>query len=428
MMHVKDLNLDEDIISLFNYTNNEYAEASLIKMLKPTNMSQAAVVERQEICRGLMQQWNALEHFSYPVLYLKETYRFLIDVTHGTVVLDEPTLKAKLRLHLSEGERSQTRSQLVQTWLFFDGIYGKCLARVDRQQFPASYGQQLEKNVLFLRKFRLAYFTEAINEDKFSVSRMVEAMQLLASLDEREITLFWEFFFQFEAYHAIAKAIRKHQFTFPTFTKREFQIDDFYHPLVEKPVKNSLRLQPGENTVLLTGPNMSGKSTLLKSVGLCVYLAHVGVAVPAASCSLPYFDTVVIAINVKDDLQRGYSHFMAEVRNLKNVLQQASEGKKCFAVFDELFKGTNIDDAQEITLSTINGLAKFSNSLFFISTHLLHLEEQITRQPGNIIKCFIECRLEEGLPTFTYRLLPGWSTVKIGKILFEAEGLTKLLE
>lgn len=152
-MHVKDLNLDEDIIPLFNYTNNEYAEAALRNMLKPVTMSQAAVVERQAICRGLMQQWDVLVHFSYPVLYLKETYRFLTSVAHGTVVLDEPTLKTTLRLHLSEGERSQTRSQLVQTWLFFNGIYGKCLARVDRQQFPASYGQQLEKNVLFLRKF-----------------------------------------------------------------------------------------------------------------------------------------------------------------------------------------------------------------------------------------------------------------------------------
>ena len=426
MTHTTDLNLDEEVIPLFNYTNNEYADLALRNMLTASDMSLTAIVQRQAICRGFIQNWNVLADFSYPVLYLKETYAFLDDVANQNL-LPEPTLKTKLRLQVSETERSQTRSKLVQMMLFLERIHSKFLSPLERQEFPDRYRQQLEKSILFLRKFRLAYFTQAINEDKLSVSRMVEGIQVLAALNSGDIKSFWEFFFQFEAYHSVAKAIIKHHLTFPEFGESNLQIDDFYHPRVKKPVKNSIHIRPGENTVLLTGPNMSGKSTLLKSVGLCVYLAHVGVAVPAARCVLPYFEVIIVAINVKDDLQSGYSHFMAEIRNLKNVLLRASEGKKCFAIFDELFKGTNIDDAQEITLSTINGLSKFNESLFFVSTHLLHLEEQIANDQGNVKKCFIECHLKENVPVFTYRLLPGWSTVKIGKILFEAQGLAQLL-
>ncbi|MGB3585783.1 MAG: hypothetical protein WBA23_04550, partial [Tunicatimonas sp.] len=83
--------------------------------------------------------------------------------------------------------------------------------------------------------------------------------------------------------------------------------------------------------------------------------------------------------------------------------------------------------AQEITLTTVTSLFKFTGSLFFISTHLLHLENQIDNSKNHIKRCYIECQLEEGIPHFTYRLLEGWSTIKIGKILFEAEGLNKLL-
>ncbi|WKN44012.1 MutS-related protein [Tunicatimonas pelagia] len=428
MMLVQDLNLEQDVIPIFNYTNSTQAELALRDMLSASGMSLDAIQERQHICRGYIQNWEVLENFSYPTLYQRETYSFLTDIANQRIDLGESTIKTRLRLQLSEGERSQRRSQLVQMILFLDRIYGRYLEQMKLQYFPESYRRDLKIANQFLQKLRLDYFAHIINEDKFSVARMVELMQVLATLDSSEIDAFWEFFFRFEAYHSIAKAIKKHQFTFPEFSDSKFQINGFYHPLVEEPVKNSIQVMPGENTVLLTGPNMSGKSTLLKSVGLCTYLAHIGLAVPAQHCVLPHYDVVAISINVKDDLSSGYSHFMAEIQNLKRVLQLASEGKKCFAMFDELFKGTNIDDAQEITLSTVNRLGKFTGSLFFISTHLLHLEEQIDNSEDHIKKCFIECRLEEGIPHFTYRLREGWSTVKIGKILFEAEGVSKLLE
>ena len=173
---------------------------------------------------------------------------------------------------------------------------------------------------------------------------------------------------------------------------------------------------------------MSGKSTLLKAVSLCVYLAHAGLAVPASKAVLPFFSTISVAINLTDSIVSGYSHFMSEIITLKNVLTEAKDDARCFAVFDELFRGTNIEDALEISTTTIKGLTHFPNSLFFISTHLHQLKDLEEIRTNKITTCFIECNLADNIPAFTYKLKEGWSDLKLGRILFEKEGLNILLD
>jgi DNA mismatch repair protein MutS len=174
---------------------------------------------------------------------------------------------------------------------------------------------------------------------------------------------------------------------------------------------------------------MSGKSTFLKSVGLCVYLAHIGISIPASNARIPFFDKIFIFINNNsDDILNGYSQFMNETVRLKEVLLKIIEGQKCFTIFDELFKGTNIEDAIQLYSSTIKGLSKLNGSFFLISTHL-HTLRKIIEQNNYIIDtyCF-NCKLEDGYPIFDYQIKEGWSDIRIGQILFKNEGITELLE
>ena len=97
-------------------------------------------------------------------------------------------------------------------------------------------------------------------------------------------------------------------------------------------------------------------------------------------------------------------------------------------MFDELFRGTNIEDALEISTATIKGLTHFTHSLFFISTHLHQLKDLEEIKNHKVTTCYIECELNNNTPYFTYKLKPGWSDLKLGRILFEKEGLNKMLQ
>ncbi len=200
-------------------------------------------------------------------------------------------------------------------------------------------------------------------------------------------------------------------------------IDGLFHPSLKTPVKNYF--QTDQNVIVLNGANMSGKSTFLKAVSICVYLAHLGLAVPANKASLPFYTYFSVAINRSDSLQNGYSHFMTEIQNLKKVVLHAQQGIACFAVFDELFSGTNVEDAFAISKTTLKGLGQFTNSLFFVSTHIQELKDVSHSQLANY---YMDCQLVHQQPTFTYQLKQGWSPVQIGQLLFEKEGLNALLK
>ena len=227
----------------------------------------------------------------------------------------------------------------------------------------------------------------------------------------------------FESYLSINKGITYRKFVFPTFKENGISLINLYHPLIKNPIKNDFTAK--SNVIVINGPNMSGKSTFLKSVSLCVYLANLGLGIPASKGIVPVFTDFSIGINKKDDILKGYSHFMNEIVNLKNTLLKAASEKKCFAVFDELFSGTNNQDALEICKVTINGLSSYSNSLFFVSTHIQELQNVIN---NDVSTYYLDCDLAESTPAFTYNIKKGWSNIKIGRILFEKEGLNKLLK
>jgi DNA mismatch repair protein MutS len=241
---------------------------------------------------------------------------------------------------------------------------------------------------------------------------------------EGETARFWNQLFIFEAYLSLSFGIVKHTLTFPIFSENTISLSDFYHPVLGKPIKN--KLTSDSNLILFTGPNMSGKSTLLKAISLCVYLGHIGMGVPASKAVFPFFDTILIRISHNDDIINGYSHFMTEVIDLKKVVLEAVQERKCFAVFDELFIGTNIEDAVDISSATLNGLTKYKNSLFLISTHLHQLKETAVVRTKQASTWFLDCELDEENPLFTYKLKEGWSEVKVGRLLFNKEGLTDL--
>lgn len=423
MINVSDLHIEDEILPLFDYTFNLYSGQAVREMLNCPFHSVEEIYNQQQILKGFIGNREILKDYSFSRFNLAELYDFLETFSVGSLSGG----KLRWKLTFSEKERHQKRGKLIQMILLFHKIQTSYTARMDNHIFPTGYAAELQQLDNFFSDFKPGHY-EAIfrKTKKLGVNDLAELIEKIASkTTSGQLAAFWKRWFQFEAYLSVSMGINKHGFVFPSFSNEGFTAKGIFHPLLKNPVKNDVVAD--KNVILLTGPNMSGKSTFLKSVSLCVYLGHAGLAVPAAIISMPFFNTISVAINLTDSIVSGYSHFMTEILTLKNVVHEASGNARCFAVFDELFRGTNIEDALEISTLTIKGLAKFEKSLFFISTHLHQLRDIDEIRTNKVSTWYIDCQLNNDIPAFTYRLKEGWSDLKIGRILFEKEGLTRML-
>jgi len=420
MNNIRDLNIEKEILPLFDYSLNMLTKKKILQILETPLPSTKDIMKRQNILKGFEANHKILKDYSYTVLYLNEVHFFLNDEK----IEDLSQNKLKYRLFASKQEKVRYISRFNQLILFFHRLQSKYFSRLDLNQFPDEYNSAIKRILQFLSNFELNKYENIVREHRLRDKHIIELTEIINELKKKDlISSFWEDLFLFEAYLSINLGIAKNDFVFPNFIEKGIKLIEFYHPLIDRPVKNDF--ETNSNVVVLNGPNMSGKSTFLKAVGLCMYFGHLGFAIPASRGDIPFCDNFSIEINRRDDILNGYSHFMTEVLNLKNVVKNASDGKKCFAVFDELFSGTNVEDAFEICKTTINGLSKYDSSYFLISTHIQELKSVSNQDISNY---YIDCELIKDRPTFTYKLKKGWSDIKVGRILFDKEGLNKMLD
>ncbi len=423
MINTGDLHIEDEILPLFDFTFNFHSGNAVREILTKPLSSKEEVHFRQQLLKGFMANDEVLKSYSFSRFNLAELYDYLGTFSAGSFSGEGLWRK----LLFSDKERHQRRGKLILLFLLFNKLQTAFFSKIDTSQFPAEYAIEIKNLNDFFSDFNPGHYETIFRKKKIRIKHIVELTRVIAGkIASGQVDAFWNRWFLFEAYLSISHGIIKHGFVFPSFEEDIFSLEGLYHPLLKNPVKNDVSAD--KNVILLTGPNMSGKSTLLKSVSLCVYLGHTGIAVPAAKATTPFFSTISVAINLTDSIVSGYSHFMTEIITLKNVLAEAENQTRCFAVFDELFRGTNIEDALEISTATIKGLVNFPQSLFFISTHLHQLKSMEEIQSHKVATWFIDCELKGNIPEFTYKLKEGWSDVRVGRILFEKEGLYNMLE
>ena len=165
----------------------------------------------------------------------------------------------------------------------------------------------------------------------------------------------------------------------------------------------------------------------MKAVGSAVLLAHIGMGVPAARMRLTLFDGLLSNINVVDNIAKGESFFFNEVQRIKNTIEKINNGKKWLVLIDELFKGTNVQDAMKCSLTVIKGLIKIKNSLFILSTHLYEIGEELKRFP-NISFQYFETIVRDEQLEFSYQLKEGISNDRIGYVILKREKVVDMLE
>ena len=233
-------------------------------------------------------------------------------------------------------------------------------------------------------------------------------------------------FYRLDAYCGIARFLQTADWNYPSFVQTQeptFCVTAMRHPLLKggKAVSNDFSLSSPQRLTLLTGGNMSGKTTFLKTCGLVLYLSHLGLPVPAQAASVSLFDRLMTSIHLSDNLELGYSHFYTELMQIKEVAQAIAGGQRVFLLADELFRGTNPQDAVQCARQVIDALVRQSGSLFLISSHLPQLGVPYQADNSVQFNCF-KTDVLEGKLVFTHKIEAGVTEEQTGLLLLNQTG------
>lgn len=245
----------------------------------------------------------------------------------------------------------------------------------------------------------------------------------------KDFKLLLELVYQLDAFISINKAALKHNLNYPVLLDQVGQINikGVYHLFVDNAVANDIVFSSAQNVCFITGVNMAGKSTFLKSVAISVFLAHLGLPVPCKEMEFSIFDGLITTINLSDNLNEGYSHFYSEVKRVKHVAEKISTSKSMLVVFDELFRGTNVKDAYDASLSIIDAFSKIRDSFFVVSTHITEVASELKKN-DNINFNYLETTMVGGKPMFSYQLKKGVTDERMGMWIVENEGILEILK
>ncbi|RYZ69683.1 MAG: DNA mismatch repair protein MutS, partial [Proteobacteria bacterium] len=227
---------------------------------------------------------------------------------------------------------------------------------------------------------------------------------------------------QIEALFSLVLLDRYQTKTYPSLDSNNLNMRLAFHPLIDRKqvVPNDFEFSGGKSLGLLTGSNMSGKSTFLRTLGVNQALANIGAPVFAESFATRPLK-IESCIEVSDSLRDGFSYFYAEVRRLKYLLQETKTGHSLFLI-DEIFRGTNNRERQIGSRAVIRSLAKAPGAQGFISTHDLELTSLETIEPTLLNLHFRE-QIIDGKMAFSYKLQKGASPTTNALRIMALEGL-----
>jgi DNA mismatch repair ATPase MutS len=312
---------------------------------------------------------------------------------------------------------------------FFRGLK-KLLQFFSNANLPVQIQFYVERIQKALQNESLLRLADIPADEKLSMAQNLYYANLFKLHYKTEAHELMDIFSRFDAWYSMAMAVKTYDLQFPDFRDQDqpyLKAEGLYHVLLQAPVAYDLIMHPEENFVFLTGANMAGKSTLIKAVGSSVFLAHIGMGVPAKNMELSLFDGLLSNINVSDNIAKGESYFFNEVQRIKNTIYKINNGQKWLVLIDELFKGTNVQDAMKCSLTVIKGLMKIKNSLFILSTHLYEIGEELKKFPNISFKYF-ETTVTEDQLEFSYQLKDGISNDRIGYVILKREKVVEMLE
>ncbi|WP_288747860.1 DNA mismatch repair protein MutS [uncultured Lactobacillus sp.] len=232
-----------------------------------------------------------------------------------------------------------------------------------------------------------------------------------------------------DVFVAFAQDAEEKNYCRPSFSsKNEIAVKNGRHPVVEAVlpagsyIPNDLVMDEDTSIYLITGPNMSGKSTYMRQLALITIMAQIGSFVPADSAKLPVFDQVFTRIGAADDLYSGKSTFMVEMSEANEALQHASS--RSLVLFDEIGRGTATYDGMALAGAIIKYLHDKVGAKTLFATHYHELTELDETLP-HLKNIHVGATEENGQLIFLHKILPGPADQSYGIHVAKLAGLPR---
>jgi len=292
---------------------------------------------------------------------------------------------------ISLEERERARTGITNLKVEFNKVHGFYIevSHANTAKVPADYRrrQTLKNAERYITPELKAFEDKALSAQERALAR--EKMLFEAVLDELapSIPAFQRAaraIATLDALAAFAEAARCYGYVAPVFSAQPgIRITAGRHPVVERQVEqfihNDALLSPVRRMLLITGPNMGGKSTFMRQVALIALMAHIGSFVPAAQAQLGPLDAIYTRIGASDDLASGRSTFMVEMTEAAAILHGATE--RSLVLMDEIGRGTSTFDGLALAFAIARHLLEKNRSLSLFATHYFELTRLDTEYP-----------------------------------------------
>lgn len=402
------------IYDIYNHSHTRGGEALMEEMFRTPLSDRQAINQRS----------NIIEHFSR--LNLSFPYNAsLFDMAEKYLMNSESNSRQQHQPQLSEKEIQNGVIAVIS----LIHLTKEFIEREEIKQVPG-YAPEREAVAALLAD---PAFEPAMKEQAkggklpYAVATAYDALFRIS--EKHKVEMLLGHVYALDVYISVARTANERQFIFPKAQNKTpclLNAEGVYHPSLKTPVGNNIRMNGQQNVVFLTGANMAGKSTFLRALSTALYMAHMGFPVAAKAMEFSVLDGIYTTVNLPDNLGIGASHFYAEVLRVKKMAAELSTGKSYFILFDELFRGTNVKDAQEATIAVTKGFAGKRNSLFLISSHIVEAGEAL-KEEDSVGFLFLPTRMNGHVPEYTYTLEQGITDDRHGMIIIRNEGILEIL-
>lgn len=344
--------------------------------------------------------WQAAILFLIPPAYIIRRTLDQVNHTHNRTAKagDILSFYARLIEHIEEGEFRAPKLAKLQSW--FAGGNKTASANIHRLSY-----------IIGQLNVRYNFFAVFLNLFALWDLQWIYKLERWKEHHHTALSQWFDALAEFEALGSLATAYYNNpDWSFPTLTEDSFlSAQTIGHPLIhpEQRVCNDLQMPTKAHIKLITGSNMAGKSTFLRTVGLNIVLAMSGAPVCGQHLQLPFL-RVYTSMRTQDALHESTSSFYAELKRLKFIIEAVDRREKVFFLLDEILKGTNSRDRHTGSKALIQQLIQ-SGGGGLIATHDLELGQLEGQYGGAIENLCIEVETKDGELVFDYKLKKGVS-------------------